>query len=64
MAVVNHQTVEALKAAGHYFAAGALAASIGSGDNYGCHFGMKSMLDHARSEFKRGYSLATPSASR
>lgn len=64
MAPVTFHTVEALKAAGHYFAAGALAASLGQSDNYGCHLGMRSTLDHARDEFKRGYRLATPSASR
>lgn len=56
--------VDTLKAQGHYFAAGALAASIGQECYYGCHFGMRSQLDAARKEFKRGYRLATPFDSR
>lgn len=58
MAPVNYQTVETLKAAGHYFAAGAVARSLGSPKNYGCHYGMRSELDHARSEYNRGWDAA------
>ena len=32
---INLQTVESLKAEGHYFAAGALACELGYGDSYG-----------------------------
>lgn len=61
---ITNRTVDDLKAAGHYFAAGALAASLGQDANYGCHLGMRSTLDFAREEFKRGHRLATPAASR
>lgn len=61
---ITARTVEDLKAAGHYFAAGALAKSLGHRPSYGCHVGMRSTLDLAREEFARGYQLATPWASR
>ena len=51
-------TIDDLKAGGHYFAAGAVAASLGASKYYGCHFGMKSDLDRARSEFFAGYEAA------
>lgn len=51
---LNH-TINDLKVAGHYFAAGALARSLGHDHNYGCHFGMRSDRDFARSEFQRGW---------
>lgn len=50
------KTVDDLKARGHYFAAGVVARALGHGDSYGCHFGMRSDLEHARAEFKRGWA--------
>lgn len=50
-----NQIIEKLKAEGHYFAAGALAHSLGQPCNYGCHLGMRSTLDYARDAFKRGW---------
>jgi hypothetical protein len=55
---VTVQTVEALKAEGHYFAAGALAFRLRAGRNYGCHMGMRSTLDMAKEEFNQGYDAA------
>ncbi len=56
MTTIDHHTVEDLKVQGHYFAAGVLAATIGGECNYGCHFGMRSELEFARSEFRQGYN--------
>lgn len=53
---INNQTVHALKASGHYFAAGALAASLGMDNNYGCHFGMRSDRDNAIEQYKAGHT--------
>lgn len=39
----------------HPFAAGALARSLGMARGYGCHFGMRSQLDHCRAAFYKGY---------
>lgn len=58
MQKINFQTVEALKAEGHYFAAGALAKSLRFPDNYGCHVGMRSTRDAAIAAFKAGYAAA------
>lgn len=58
---ITAQTIEQLKAAGHYFAAGALAASLNQSRNYGCHYGMKSHVEIARREFHRGFDAATRS---
>lgn len=59
MQTLNYQTVEALKANGNYFAAGAVAAALGRDNNYGCHFGMRSTCQHARDEFARGHREAS-----
>jgi hypothetical protein len=53
--IINNQTVDALKAAGHYFAAGAVAKALGRDSNYGCHFGMRSTCEAAKAEYKRGW---------
>jgi len=58
MQQITWQTVEALKASGNYFAAGAVAQALGRDNNYGCHFGMRSTCDHARREFARGHAEA------
>lgn len=58
MQIINHQTVDALKGLSHYFAAGAVAKALGRDDNYGCHFGMRSTLEYARDEYKRGWDGA------
>ena len=56
---IDHQTVEQLKAAGHYAAAGALAKTLGANEcNYGCHYGMRSGLQYARELFRRGWMAA------
>lgn len=62
MAAITPHTVNDLKAAGHYFAAGALDRTLGGTGNYGCHFGMRSDLDRARTEFRRGFDAALPGA--
>lgn len=49
------QIIDGLKSDGHYFAAGVAARSYGRDNNYGCHFGMTSTVDHARREFARGW---------
>lgn len=58
MQTINAQTVEALKAEGNYFAAGALAKQLGHGPHYGCHYGMRSELDAAKDQFFAGYRAA------
>jgi len=59
MQTINRQTIEALKAAGHMFAAGALAYELREPINsYGCHYGMRSSLVGDREEFERGWKAA------
>lgn len=58
MQTISTQTVESLKSAGMYFAAGALSRSLGHGKAYGCHYGMRSEIDHARAQFNAGYDAA------
>lgn len=53
--MINDRTVEELKIAEHFFAAGALAASMGFSRYYGCHIGMRSTLERSRETFYRGY---------
>lgn len=55
MQTINTQTIEALKSAGHYFAAGALCRALGL-SGYGCHYGLRSELEKARTEFYNGYN--------
>jgi hypothetical protein len=50
--------VERLKGEGRYFHAGVVAAAQGDDNGYGCHFGMRSSLEYARAEFKRGHEEA------
>jgi len=50
--------VERLKGEGRYFHAGVVAAAQGQDDNYGCHYGMRSSLEHARWQFKLGHAEA------
>lgn len=57
MAITGH-TVSDLKAAGHYFAAGALTRELGMARNYGCHFGMRSDLERAKRQYNAGYDAA------
>lgn len=52
------QTVNDLKSHGYYYAAGVVAHSLGHDDNYGCHFGMRSTVNFAREEYKRGWNDA------
>lgn len=55
----NYRNVDDLKSAGHYFAAGALARALGYPVNsYGCHFGMRSAIESARAEYRRGWEAA------
>lgn len=49
-------TVDKVKAAGDYFAAGVLSAHYGESNNYGCHFGMRSTYQYARNEFAAGFN--------
>lgn len=58
MDAITNRTIDALKAEGHYFAAGAVAAALGRDANYGCHFGMRSTCDYAKREFARGHAEA------
>jgi hypothetical protein len=55
---INTQTVENLKAAGHYFAAGALAFSLRLPMDYGCHFGMRNERASAILNFNAGWKSA------
>lgn len=56
---ISAETIESLKAAGHYVAAGALAASLGRDrDSYGCHFGMRSDLARAKRLFREGWNVS------
>ena len=55
---ITSQTAEDVRIAGHYFAAGALAASLGKDRYYGCHVGMRSTLEASREAFFRGYDAA------
>lgn len=52
------QMIEDLKAAGHYFAAGAVAQSLGGAAFYGCHYGMRSTREQAKEDFYRGFAAA------
>lgn len=56
MQTINAQTVEALKADGLYFEAGVLARAIGTGPDYGCHYGMRSTRNAAIATFNLGYN--------
>lgn len=51
--------IEELKGAGHYFAAGALAAELalatGQAITYGAHYGMRSTRNEAMDQFAKGY---------
>jgi hypothetical protein len=51
-------TINDLKAAGHYYAAGVLAYALRQPNNYGCHFGMRSELEKAKEEFSIGWLAA------
>lgn len=54
---VTSRTIDDLKSAGHYFAAGAVAFSLGlQRESYGCHFGMRSELEYAEREYARGWN--------
>lgn len=55
---VTAQTVDALKVMKAYFAAGALAYSLGHDPAYGCHFGMRSTREKATKQFMDGYYAA------
>jgi hypothetical protein len=50
--------VENLKSEHRYRHAGALAFIIGNDAYYGCHYGMRNTLDHAKDEFNSGYYIA------
>lgn len=51
---IDIRTIDGLKAAGHCFAAGALARTLGQPRSYGCHFGMRSDLNRDRESFEMG----------
>ncbi len=53
-----NQIIDQLKTKGFYFSAGVVKREAGQPCNYGCHFGMRSELDHARAQFKLGYDAA------
>lgn len=56
--MLSPSLIEDLKLARHYFAAGAVAASIGGGRFYGCHVGMKSEKEQAQRLFFAGFDAA------
>jgi hypothetical protein len=52
----NYRTIDNLKSEGFYFAAGALAFSLGYPEtSYGSHFGMRSDIGRARAEYLEGW---------
>lgn len=52
----NYRTIDNLKSEGLYFAAGALAFSLGYPEtSYGCHFGMRSEIKQARADYLAGW---------
>jgi hypothetical protein len=53
------QEIDRLKSEGRYYQAGALAASLGYGPEYGCHFGMRSDYQYARAQYALGWHEAT-----
>lgn len=56
---ISSKTIDDLKSAGLYFVAGALASNLGlNRESYGCHFGMRSELEFAKSEFVKGWNAA------
>ena len=55
MPKINDRLVEDLKANGHYYAAGALARSLGHGRFFGCHYGMRSEKERSQELFYAGY---------
>lgn len=61
---VNLRTIDELKIAGHFFAAGALAFEMKQQRNYGCHFGMRSTRDADRDAFNLGWDAAATAANR
>lgn len=61
---VTYRTAEDIRIAGHYFAAGALAASLGKERYYGCHVGMRSTREASMEAFFRGYDAAKADARR
>jgi len=55
--MTTQQTLDLLKAAGHYFTAGAFAREAGlARDSYGCR--MEGEKESAKEEFWRGYDAA------
>ena len=62
MSNIDHNTVHSLKGEGLYFAAGALAFELHMPCAYGCHFGMRSTVDYARSQFRKGWLAAEQGA--
>lgn len=50
--------IERLKSVGQYYQAGALAASLGQDDNYGCHYGMRSERENAVAQYRLGHAEA------
>jgi hypothetical protein len=56
------RTVENMKH-DHPFAAGALAYSLGMSSAYGCHYGMRSTVEHCRRQFRLGWDAAQHASS-
>lgn len=61
---ITTRTAEDIRIAGHFFAAGALAAALGKDRYYGCHFGMRSTLEASKEAFFRGYDAQMADAGR
>lgn len=57
-----NQLVEALKANGAYFAAGAAAREFGLGPAYGCHFGLRATRNADMAAFRAGYDACDKGA--
>lgn len=55
---ITYNIVNALKADGKFYTAGALARELGHDRNYGCHLGMRSTRDAAIDAFQRGWDGA------
>lgn len=53
---MTNQDVNKAKSNGQYRLAGQLDRLLGNQSSYGCHFGMRSELEQARSEYTEGYT--------
>jgi len=56
MTFITIHQIDQAKADGRYRYAGQLDALRGGDGHYGAHFGMRSTNDHARREFREGFT--------